>query len=408
MMEILPLEATEPFSTNVLNTELVRTGTSGEGSCFFYSLYMPFKEFRSLSPQDKEEYIRKKREELAAKINYDEWFLIQNGNLAYLQIIETMRMMIHSIPSILCENQQYLEKYNVDEMAIEILFLLLNPTVVEREILPQWDMECSRSVSTMTSGKSVDGQENDKDAFLEQIKSTWYDIYKTKVKRSIDDLEKRVDPHIQKMTVDKKSKVVQKLSMLSYPIFDFVTSKALSDFKSEISDVHKWLNVFIFSSVMHRIDLKINVIILDADTGMPLEGMKLMYNRKKFDNDYPFVVLLYFKEQHFESLGKKTTVNKKTVINRLFKKEDPFIITCLTYLDSSVDELDHTEAQSPLETKVEAQAEPETEPETEAKDCEKDNEPQSELVQVEAEETPQEEATPMLDFDMGDESINRF
>jgi hypothetical protein len=393
MMEILPLEATEPFSTNVLNTELVRTGTSGEGSCFFYSLYMPFKEFRSLSAQDKEEYIRKKREELAAKINYDEWFLIQNGNLAYLQIIETMRMMIHSIPSILCENQQYLEKYNVDEMAIEILFMLLNPSVVEREILPQWDMECSRNVATMTSGTSGDS-ENDKDAFLEQIKSTWYDIYKTKVKRSIDDLEKRVDPHIQKMTVDKKSKVVQKLSMLSYPIFDFVTSKALSDFKSEISDVHKWLNVFIFSSVMHRIDLKINVIILDADTGMPLEGMKLMYNRKKFDNDYPFVVLLYFKEQHFESLGKKTTVNKKTVINRLFKKDDPFIITCLTYLDSSLDELDHTEAQSPLE----AEAQPETEPE--ANDREKDTEPQSELVQA--------EETPMLDFDMGDESINRF
>lgn len=378
MIEILPLEETQPFSTNVLNTELVRTGTSIKGSCFFYSLYMPFKEFRMLSSSDKEEYIRRKREDLAAKINYDEWFLIQNGNLAYLQIIETMRMMIHSIPSILCENQQYLEKYNVDEMAIEILFMLLNPSVVEKEILPQWDMECSRTVIQTIS--------DDKEAFLEQIKNTWFDIYKNKVKRSIDDLEKRVDPHIQKMSSEKKTKVVQKLSMLSYPIFDFVTSKALSDFKSEIGDVHKWLNVFIFSSVMHRMDLKINVIILDAETGMPLEGMKLMYDRKKFDNDYPYVVILYFKEQHFESLGKKTTINNKTVINRLFKKDDPFIITCLTYLDSNVDELDHTEAQSPIVDQ------PKEEP----------------LIEESSIKQEDREASPMLDFDMGDESINRF
>jgi len=36
---------------------------------------------------------------------------------------------------------------------------------------------------------------------------------------------------------------------------------------------------------------------------------------------------------HFESLGKKITVNNKNVIHRLFKKDDPFIITCLTYLE---------------------------------------------------------------------------
>jgi len=307
--------------------------------------------------------------------------------------------MIHSIPSILCENQHYLEKYNVDEMAIEILFMLLNPSVVEKEILPQWDMECSRSVLSESSSSSsakadVTAFQEEKEAFLEQIKNTWYDIYRTKVKRSIDDLEKRVDPHIQKMSLEKKTKVVQKLSLLSYPIFDFVTSKALSDFKSEIGDVHKWLNIFIFSSVMHRIDLKINVIILDSETGMPLEGMKLLYDRKKFDNDYPYVVILYFKEQHFESLGKKTTVNKKTVINRLFKKDDPFIITCLTYLDSSVDELDHTEAQSPINNTEE-----------------KEEEKQDQAVAVEPplpQEEEKEEQSPMLDFDMGDESINRF
>jgi hypothetical protein len=282
--------------------------------------------------------------------------------------------------------------------------MLLNPSVVEKEILPQWDMECSRSVLTSESATVDAALQEQKEAFLEQIKSTWYNIYKTKVKRSIDDLEKRVDPHIQKMTSEKKTKVVQKLSMLSYPIFDFVTSKALSDFKSEIGDVHKWLNIFIFSSVMHRIDLKINVIILDSDTGMPLEGMKLLYDRKKFDNDYPYVVILYFKEQHFESLGKKTTLNKKTVINRLFKKDDPFIITCLTYLDSSVDELDHTEAQSPSPPIPDGVVEiPVVESVVDPVHETEDQGPQEKLQEHE-----KDKQSLMLDFDMGDESINRF
>lgn len=322
MLDILETNKTQIYSTNVLNTELIRTGTNPSGSCFFYSLYLPFTFFRQLSNEDRMKFIEKKRAELAEKINFDEWFLIQNGNIAFLQIIETMRLIIHSIPKLIMENKVYFEKYDINPMAIDILFTLLNPSLIEQEILPQWDMECSKNY-----------QEGQEDSYLEQIKNTWYTIYKGKVKKAIDDLEKKVDEHIEKMSTDKKSKVIQKLSLLSYPIFDFVTTKALSDFKAEISDVEKWLNIFIFSSVITYLDLKVNIIILDSETGMPYEGMKLLYKKNTFKNDNPFVVILYFKEMHFESLGKKINVNKKTIIQRLFKKDDPFIITCLTYLE---------------------------------------------------------------------------
>ena len=322
MLDILDCNQTKPYSTNVLNTELIRTGTNPSGSCFFYSLYLPFKDFRQLSNEERMTFITNKRRQLSDKINFDEWFAIQNGNIAFLQIIETMRLIIHSIPKLIMENQEYFEKYEINPLAIDILFTLLNPTLIEQEILPQWDIECSKSY-----------QENQEESYLEQIKNTWYNIYKSKVKKAIEDLEKKVDDSIPKMPNEKKSKVIQKLSLLSYPIFDFVTNKSLAEFKAEIADVKKWLNIFIFSSVIDYLSLKINIIIIDSETGMPYEGMKLLYKKNTFKNDNPFVVILYFKEMHFESLGKKITVNNKNVIHRLFKKDDPFIITCLTYLE---------------------------------------------------------------------------
>jgi len=325
MIDILNLNENKPFVSKILNTELIRTGSNSSGSCFFYAIYTPFKEFRILNEEQKMEYIKQKREDLADQINLEEWFSIQNGNVAFLQIIENMRKIIHVIKELILDesNSKYLTQYNADKLSFEILFTLLDPKEIENEILPQWDIECSNK------------KENE---FIESIKNSWYNIYKNKIQKSIDNLEKKLDSNFPKMDIEKKLKIIQKLSMLSYPIFDFVTSKALSDFKEDIKNPEKWLNIFIFNSVLQFLNMKVNILIIDSETGMPYEGMKLIYKKDSFDNNYPFIVILYFKEIHFETLGKKVTVNNKTIINRLFKKDDPFIITYLTYLENE-DEL---------------------------------------------------------------------
>lgn len=322
-MDILSLNEIKPYSTNVLNTELIRTGTkTSTGSCFFYSLFLPFKHFRDMNEEDKITYIQKKRKELSEKIGMEEWFHIQEGNVAFLQIIEKMRSMIHQIPEILKNEdcQDMLKFYHINDITIDLLFTLLDPKVVECDILPEWDICISK--------------QNDKHHLLEDMKKTWHDIYRDKIEISIEELEKKLLPEIPKMTYEKKCNVIHKLSQLSFPIFDYVSSQSLLEFKNGISDIHKWLDVFIFTSVSDFIDLDVNILIINYETGKPYEGMKLLYHEKTFDNDYPFVVLLYFKDVHFESLGKKMIIQNKTIIQRFFKKNDPFIITCLTYLEN--------------------------------------------------------------------------
>lgn len=324
MSPILTPNQQEPFRTNVLNTELWRTGTAKDGSCFFHSLYMPFKYYRSLSPEKRIEFIAEKRRECADKMNMESWFSIQGGNIAFLQIIETMRELIYTIPKILQETQG---------MAMEILFHLLDPSFIENNILPQWDMECSRD-------------EKSAHFFLDNIKQNWYHIYRKRIDASINEIENRLPSEVERMSEEKKNRVIEKLSLLSFPIFDFVSSKALENFRKEIAQMDKWINIFIYTVIIEMMDLPVNVIFIDYETGMPYEGMKLLYNKKRYEAvDKPFAVLLYFKDLHFESLGKKQVVGGKTIINRLFSKLDPFIITCLTYLEKDLEDEDRSEEE---------------------------------------------------------------
>jgi hypothetical protein len=317
-MEFLNVNETRQYNTNILNTELIRTGTEKNGSCFFYSIYLPFLSFRKLTDKERYDFIQDKRKILSEKMNIEKWFNLQNGNVAFLQITETMSKMIHSIPDILYKNEEYLKKYNINNLTLDILFTLMDPNTIEKEILPKWDIECSK-------------MKNSSD-FFDNIKSEWYNIYKDKITQKIADLEKKIDKNTEKMSEDHKKIVIQTLSMLSYPIFEFVTQYSLEEFKNDISNIHKWLNIFIFYSVLEYLDLNYNIIIIDNETGLPYEGMKLVLKENTFNNKNPFIVVLYFKDLHFESLGKKYIQNNKNYINRIFKKDDPFIITCLTYL----------------------------------------------------------------------------
>jgi hypothetical protein len=204
---------------------------------------------------------------------------------------------------------------------VRLLFTLLDPSTVERELLPVWDMECSKA--SRESG-----------SFIEDVREKWFDVYKKKIHQLIADLEKKIDPSIPRMLEEQKERVIQKLSFLSYPIFEFIVDETHKEFRDEIRDPKKWLNLFIFMSVQKFMDLRINILLVDASTGMPYEGQRLIYKKEDFENDLNFVVLLYHKDIHYESLGRRVEENGRVMIKRIFRRNDPFIITCLTYLEN--------------------------------------------------------------------------
>jgi len=325
MLLPLPAASTEPYTSHLMpEISLIRTGVEPQGSCFFHSVYSAFRNFRELSAEEKNMYVKKKRKDLADNISVSTWFQIQNGDVAFLQIIEMMRIMVYLIPSFLTDPKEtsVLTSYNIDTQVLEVLFNLLDPTQVDGQMLPDWDVECCK----------MEKNELSKDILLHRMKSKWHQIYQENIQKAIQKIEEDLDPGVEKMCETKKLAVVHKLSELSYFLFDFVVEKALLNFKEDISNYTTWINTFHYLYLVESMNLDADILFIDASTGLPYEGMRYFPLASTATN---YIVLLYFPDYHFESLGERTTLRDRKVINRIFPSDHPFITGFIDYVHHS-------------------------------------------------------------------------
>lgn len=321
MISPLAASSSEAYVSNLCpDISLLRTGVEPQGSCFFHAVYSAFRQFRNLSPEEKHLYVKAKRKELADNVSVTTWFQIQDGDVAFLQIIEMMRIMVYLIPSFLTDPKEtsVLMSYNIDTQVLEVLFNLLDPTQVDYHMLPDWDVECCK----------MDKDEISKDILLHRMKSKWHQIYQENIQRAIQQIEADLDLSVEKMCETKKLAVVHKLSELSYFLFDFVVEKALLNFKEDITNYTTWINTFHYLYLVESMNLDANILFMDASTGLPYDGMRYF----TIPEDSNYIVLLYFPDYHFESVGETTTMNRKKVINRIFPSHHPFIRQFMDYL----------------------------------------------------------------------------
>lgn len=326
----MPLSPLSPGKTQryvsqlMPSSPLVRTGTEMEGSCFFHALSTAFKNFRDLSADEKKIHVQSLRKDLAENITLTSWFQIQNGNVAFLQIIEMMRVMIYVIPSMICtqDDDDYFSIHNIDKKVLDVLFHLLEPIQVDRDLLPDWDVECCK----------IEKEDVSKDIFLHRMKAKWHDIYQENIQNAIEHIEKELDPCIPKMDETARLTVIHKLSDMSYYIFDFVVEKAFQRFQEDIATYTTWINIFHFMYLIDSLDLRVNILFLDASSGLPFEGMRY-FDLNRLKNNRPYVILLYFPDYHFESLGERTEMGGHPCVNRLWDKDHPVIHHYFQYLE---------------------------------------------------------------------------
>ena len=317
----LPASSTEAYVCNLCpDISFMRSGVEPQGSCFFHAVYSAFRHFRDYSPEEKNIFVKAKRKELADSISVTTWFQIQDGDVAFLQIIEMMRIMVYLIPSFLTDPKEMsvLTSYNIDVQVLEVLFNLLDPTQVDYHMLPDWDVECCK----------MEKNEISKDILLHRMKSKWHQIYQDNIRRAIQQIEKDLDPGVEKMCETKKLAVIHKLSELSYFLFDFVVEKALLNFKEDITNYTTWINTFHYLYLVESMNIDANILFMDATTGLPYDGMRYF----TIPENTNYIVLLYFPDYHFESLGEITTMTKKKVMNRIFSSDHPFIQKFMDYL----------------------------------------------------------------------------
>jgi hypothetical protein len=318
-MELKTNETNDIFQTKILNTELYKTNIKDSGSTFFYAINYAFKTFRLLNENQKELYIKEIRENLANKITIELWIEMSKGSIAYLKIIETIRTIIFNVIKIF-EFEDLYEKLKINKNEMNILFTLINNDILEKQIITLWEMECSKL-------------KYNNQIYLKQLKDIWFKLFYEAIQHSIENIENNLNKNIKKLNADKKHKIIIKLSSISNIIFDYIILKAFENFIDGIKDYNKWLPLNIISQIYSFSDINANLLIIDYNTGLLYEGMKHIYKKDDFNIEKPFIIILYINEYHFECLGKKMINNNKITINRLFSRDEPFIITCLSYFD---------------------------------------------------------------------------
>jgi len=326
--DILPVQETKVYYTSTYEKPLLRTGVAVDGSCFFHSFFMAWKEFRDLSTEEKKMYILSHRKQFADRLDIRNWLAIQDGSVAFVQILEMMRIVIHLLPSMTLDQTQkkIFDTFHVDPDHLRILFELLGPTEVDQEMLPDWDVECCRLE------KNPDTQ---KEILLHRMKSTWREIYREKITYKLESLES--EPDIPRMDEKSRLSIIHKLSDLSYFMFDYVVQKAFDDFRHEVCNYDTWVDLqhYLYLSDHIHSTFGLSVLFLDASTGTPFEGQRYFLEsssaRREKDG---YVVLLYFPENHFEPIGEisESRQDGKRVITRIFDASHPLIVSIFDYL----------------------------------------------------------------------------
>lgn len=318
MADILLIGKTESYISKMYPYPLYRFGISNyNGKSFLESIFKVYKTYRDIDENEKNDKINEIYNEIKNSFTINEWFKL--GDLPLNLIQENFKILIHKMPVLIVENREILSLYNIDNECIEILFLLMNPDIFDKEIIPLWSNECK----------------NDKNN-IELLENKWYDVNYKLISDIIENLENKIErDNIPKMDLEKKTKVIMKLAQICQPILKIMIQKSYESFYNEKIEN---TNIFPFQYLYILICnyFKLNILIIDRITGKPHKFMKNIYKIYNFENEYSFTFLLYFEKlDHYESLGKKDSYDdNKCKIKRIFKKEDPYVIAYLNYLEN--------------------------------------------------------------------------
>jgi len=319
-MDFLEPNQVEQFPMEGLQETLIRTGTPSDGSCLLHSIFLAYRSYRELSKEEREVYIKDKRGLMADQLTKEKWLAIQDGSISLLQIMERMRSVIFEVPEWLKDPEEmklHFKDYQLHTEAIHVLFQLLEPSLVDDEILPEWDTECSHQTEDKFEPNS----------YLSRIKEIWYRLYYRYIVNQIEKLEKdhKAPPNL--MTNEERLSVIHKLANISYVLFDMVVESAFEKFKEEVRNPETWVDIYSFLYMMDELGLSCNLLLLDASTKNFFNGMKMFpCFSQMIQEEKPCVVILYHPDTHFESIGRILDLGDNIKnISRIFTFEDELI-----------------------------------------------------------------------------------
>lgn len=280
-------------------TTLVRTGTLGEGSCFYHSvLHACSKEYASASISKRLDLVKKLRSNLAGTMNRVEWEDLSGGLIARLPFEENINNILSGVYSWVVNGSRTNSK-SVDKIVktdnsdfIEIITELIPlEDGFEKVILPK-GYAASEGASLNACKRAIR-------------------------KEIVCYLGTR--PDIGKLSDNKLSNLKKIVLNFADKIFEEAEKIAYTEYVNGLQDVSEDVDQQTIGLLSDKFER--DIYFIDAGTRMPYQNASSNANLKGRRS----VIVLWINEAHYEIVGRLVDSEYGRTVQREFSHNDPLI-----------------------------------------------------------------------------------
>ena len=295
-----------PLNNQMKRGTLIRTGTVGDGSCFFHSILTGLSAtYRKSDVSVKKKYIKRFRKKISNTFDMKDWhkfngmeLLVQN--MIYSDIKEAFTNKLRRRP-------------------IDITIrCVISFATLDRDILP-------RAFDLLS--KKYKSDDIDNNHYIEDLKK-YILLYVTKFisdtepesdteeNRDRETLSKPCVPKRWGACIEDRDELLRELEEMMDTILRASEKKIFEKFKESVERVSSWVDNDILIKHVSNM-FKINILILNARTEEPYK-MAITYRA-----EWPYIVLYYIPGIHFEGMGVYDDDTKQ--ISRKYKENDEIV-----------------------------------------------------------------------------------
>lgn len=311
-LQLLPVNKTVVFYSPIEGKDvLVRTGTIGEGSCFYHALLHAYsKEYVSMDTRGRKKFVQRLRSSMARKVDKNRWESLSNGLIAKIPFQENINTILNDFYRFISRGKtgrtksvrkvirDIIQKDNEDD--IEAYKLVTEMVQLEdgfeKTILPIAYEKCSD-----------DGISKCKKVILE----TALNYYRKEFKQ----LEGQLDQ-------ERINFYVSKLEKLVNSVVNEAETSSYSEYIESLQDATMEVDSYTIGLISEKFNR--DIYFIDARNRMPYrDGENDNIKKRKA------IIVMWTGGCHYEIVGKLLPGN---IIKREFDFNDTLINRIYTYL----------------------------------------------------------------------------
>ena len=297
-MHALPVNESVVFSSPLEGKDiLVRTGTIPDGACFFHALlHACSDEYVMLDEDDRSEYVKSLRRELADQLTYDTWKDLGDGVVSDVMfqrrvndILNNLYAFVNGDVKVHDDTRRVIQetfKADADAQCYQVLTELIPVKKgFEDVILPAAFKD------------TVDGQDAGDRIYAEAV--AYLDA----------------NPYFRVISGKSADYMRARLRRMVRAVADHAGLAAYAQYKSKLAEVDRPIDTYTLSFLSNH--FKRDVYFIDADTRLPYNSRFAVDTHKRTS-----VIVLWVDKNHYEIVGRLCNGNR---VQREFNAKDELV-----------------------------------------------------------------------------------